>query len=103
MTTPVNSDQTSLKNVRIERRGGFAGLHAGAERDYAALTAAQRAALDAVIASSNAAASPPAQPGADRFSYRIQLTHSDGQQRVIDVPEDALPSALEGLVKPTLP
>jgi len=96
-----------VQQVRIERRGGLAGLHVAVERDYAALTPRQRDALDRVAAAS--AASAPAtgvgavQPGADRFSYRIRLTAADGAQRVIDLPEDGLPAALAEVVEAGLP
>jgi len=106
MTTADSSGRAPLKSVRIERRGGLAGLHVAVERDCAALTATQRQALDklvAVIDMPTAAIGTRLAPtGADRFSYRIYLSHADGQQRVIDVPEDGLPSALAGLLEPGL-
>jgi hypothetical protein len=107
MTSSAGSGGAPVQKVRIERRGGLAGLHVGVERDYAALTAAQRQALDKVVAAGHLPSVAPSRRsvpvGADRFSYRIHLTHADGQQRVIDVPEDGLPSALERLVKAKLP
>jgi hypothetical protein len=39
--------------------------------------------------------------GADRFTYRLQLTHADGRQRKVDVAEAAWPASLAGLVQPT--
>jgi len=107
MTATGSPDCAPLKNVRIERRGGLAGLHVNVDLDYAAFTAAQCRALDKVVEENDAptvaisARSAPA--GADRFSYRIHLTHADGQERAIDVPEDGLPAALAGLVKSRLP
>jgi hypothetical protein len=107
MTASGSSGGAPLQKVRIERRGGLAGLHVDVERDYAALTVAQRRALDEVVDAGDASAvatnRKSAPVGADRFSYRIHLTHADGQQRVIDVAEDGLPSALEMLVKSGLP
>jgi len=87
-------------SVLIERRGGVGGLHVHAQHDYAALTPAQRRALDELLA--HPASSAPA-AGADRFSYRISCAHADGAQRVIDVDEDAMPAPLEELVRPRLP
>ena len=89
-----------VTSVLIERRGGIGGLHVHAQHDYAALTPAQRRAVDGLAAHPAPAASAA---GADRFRYRISITHADGAQRVIDVDEDALPAPLEALVRPQLP
>lgn len=107
MTAAGSTERPPLKSVRIERRGGFAGLHAAVDLDYAALTSTQRRALDKVVEASEArtlAANERSAPtGPDRFSYRIQLTQADGQQRAIDVTDDDFPSVLDRLVKPGLP
>ena len=107
MTAAGSPGRAPLQTVRIERRGGLAGLHVGVDLDCAAFTAAQRRALDKLVEENDgpgvAAGARSAPAGADRFGYRIHLTQADGQQRVIDVPEESMPSALEGLVKPGLP
>jgi hypothetical protein len=90
---------SAATTVRIERRGGFAGLSAQAELEVAALTAAQRRALDAALAAP--AASVPSGP--DRFSYRIHTVAADGSRTQHDVSEDAMPAVLAALVKPQLP
>ena len=90
---------STLSNVRIERRGGFAGLTAQAELEVAALTAAQRRALDAALAAP-AVTSPG---GPDRFRYRIQTVAADGSEAMHELSEDAMPAALAALVKPQLP
>ena len=107
MTAAESTDRPALKNGRIERRGGFAGLHAAVNLDYAALTTTQSRALDKVVKASEAPTLPansravPA--GADRFSYRIHLTQVDGQQRAIEVTDEDFPSVLDRLVKTRLP
>lgn len=99
---------TAATQIRIERRGGFAGLPAQAELEVAALTAAQRRALEAALAAPAAPAAPadPAKKaphGADRFSYRIHSVAADGSITVHELAEDAMPAALAALVKPQLP
>jgi hypothetical protein len=92
-----------VRSVRIERRGGLAGLAVSVTHDYAALSAAQQQALGQVIkaAASNGPASPA--PGADRFSYRLRVEDSAGVEQVLDLSDDAMPSVLESLAKPSLP
>jgi hypothetical protein len=88
-----------LQHVRIERRGGLAGLPAEAAFEVAALTASQQRALAQLVKQPPAASSP----GPDRFHYRIQAVTADGTATMFDVPEDAMPAALAALVKPALP
>jgi len=110
MTQPADPARPALRRVRIERRGGLAGLAVSAERDFTALSAAQQQALGRVIeaaaadrpARSRGAPAGPA-PGADRFSYRLHVEDAAGGEQVIDLPEDAMPSVLESLAKPALP
>ena len=73
----------------VERHGGFAGLRRRGEKDGAALSPEQHEALRAVMAT------PPAKgnPGADRFTYRIEV-HDDSGERTIQVPESAMPPSL---------
>jgi len=110
MTQSPDASEPTVRRVRIERRGGLAGLAVSAVHDFAALSAAQQQALAKVIDA--AASNPPARtrgapagaaPGADRFSYRLHVEDSAGAERVIDLGEDAMPSILEPLAKPALP
>ena len=93
----------AIHTVRIERRGGLAGLPASVELHYAALSVSQRAAVDKMAAAGATRASPAPPMGADRFSFRIELVHAGGDTRVIDMPEDTMPASLAGLAKPSLP
>ena len=86
--------------VRIERRGGLAGLHLSVEHDCESLEPAQR---EAIVALSTAASNPSASAGADRFRYRVHLAHVDGSERTIEVPELAMPEALLPLAKAASP
>jgi len=92
-----------LSQLRLERRGGVAGLKLSVEREAAALTAAQRHALDQLLrqadAPGGAAALAAAAPGADRLHYRLQLTHADGSQRSLDIGEDLMPEPLAALAR----
>jgi len=92
----VDRDTNDVVKVRIERRGGLAGLHLNVERDYASLQPIQR---ETIASLSTAAASPLAPAGADRFHYRVLLTHADGSERTIEVPEPAMPESLESLTQ----
>ncbi len=81
--------------IRIERRGGLAGLPAVCEADAGALTPDQRRALDALLAA------PPATrpaPGADRFHYTVRVEAATGI-RELSVPEDAMPEALAAMAR----
>jgi len=84
--------------IRIERRGGLAGLKAAGEVDGAALCAADRAALDALFARR---APLPRAPGADRFVYTL-TRHTAHGTRTLEVPEHLMPEALAAAVKETL-
>jgi hypothetical protein len=78
--------------VIVERHGGFAGLKRRGERDGASLSSEQHAALKQVMA----AAPGAGDPGADRFTYRIEV-HDDAGQQVVHVPESAMPASLAGI------
>jgi hypothetical protein len=104
MTDPTHSPtapRSPLLRVRIERRGGFAGMRASAQCECAALTPGQRASLEALVSRSPASAGTGA--GADRFGFRIEAVHEDGSSQVIEVSEESMPEELQALVKPTLP
>ena len=96
------------RSLRIDRRGGLAGVHAGTECAIAELTQAQRKALDHLMKQKAdevrvGAVRAASAPGADRFSYRVQVVHDDGTRQVVDVREDELPDMLAKLVLPVLP
>jgi hypothetical protein len=81
--------------LRIERRGGLAGLSAVGERDVEELTTAQRQALDGLVKTGGPA---KPSPGADRFHYKVTLTDDEGT-RAFEVPEDQMPQALASIPK----
>ena len=79
MTQPTDPVDPTVRRVRIERRGGLAGLAVSATHDYAALSEAQQQALGQVIKAASAArgqSEDRGAPGADRFSYRTILFRS---------------------------
>jgi hypothetical protein len=86
--------------VRIERRGGLAGLHLSVEHGCESLEPQQR---EAIAFLSTAASNPSAPTGADRFQYRVHLAYADGSERTIDVSEAAMPEALVSLTKAASP
>jgi hypothetical protein len=81
--------------IKIERRGGLAGLPAVGEREESELTAAEREALRRLLQSP-----PPstASPGADRFHYKITVQDDSGTKE-LEVPEHAMPDILAGIPK----
>jgi hypothetical protein len=85
----------ALAALAIVRFGGVAGITRRRSVDAAALTAAQKQALEALAAASPA---PPAR-GADRFSFALTLSYQSGTTREITVPEDAIPPALAELLR----
>jgi hypothetical protein len=78
--------------VIVERHGGFAGLKRRGERDGASLSPEQHTELSRVMA----AAPGQRDPGADRLTYRIEV-HDEAGQRVVHVPESAMPASLAGI------
>jgi hypothetical protein len=97
----MSADKAAATHLRLERRGGLAGLTLSAERAVADLTAAQRQALAQVqqAAGARGGAPAPAAPGADRFRYRLQLQQADGGTQTIDLGEDDLPAPLAALLR----
>jgi hypothetical protein len=99
----------SVKSLRIERLGGLAGRPASVELAATDLNAAQRQALTGMLAlaakrsGGSGSSSGPPSPGADRYRFRVQVSHDDGSVQVIEVGEDEMPDALAGLVKMQLP
>ena len=100
---PKAGSTAALQRVRIERSGGFAGLHASVELEGAALTAPQRHALLALVGTAGAARAAPAAPAPDRFSYRVRVTDADGRSLTLTLGEEDMPDALQDLCRPHLP
>jgi hypothetical protein len=81
--------------IKIERRGGMAGVPAVGERDESQLTTAEQHALQRLLQSP-----PPAapSPGADRFHYKITVEDENGT-RELQIPEHMMPEVLAGIPK----
>jgi hypothetical protein len=81
--------------IKIERRGGLAGLPAVGERDESELTPSEHRALEALLQSP-----PPSapSPGADRFHYKITVEDEKGK-RELEVPEHLMPEILAAIPK----
>ena len=80
--------------IVVERSGGFAGLIRRGEQLFTELSAEQKAALQSLLDKGDALAAP--QPGADRFTYRIELQDANGT-KTLTVPEDLMPKCLAGI------
>ena len=81
--------------IKIERKGGIAGVSASGERDVKDLTPEQRAALEQLLKPppEGAAASAPAPTHMHPFRYKVTLIDEQGE-RAFDVAEDAMPDEL---------
>jgi hypothetical protein len=88
-----------VDRLRIERRGGLAGLRASGEVDCATLCEADRAALDALF---GRRAPLPRSPGADRYIYTLTRQTARGAKK-LEVPEHLLPESLAAAVREKLP
>ena len=102
MAAKAPAPAPTLRHVRIERRGGFAGLPATVDLDGQALTAGQRRALDATLAAA-AKIAKPSPPSPDRYHYRIHITDSHGVVSTVEIAEDAMPAALAAICQSRLP
>jgi hypothetical protein len=80
----------------IERSGGFlaSSKKPRGERDESALSAEQRAALDAIM--QRKSPYPPA-TRSEQFTYRVQVQDENGDKEVT-VPESDLPQSLKDIV-----
>ena len=93
--------------VKIERIGGFGGvggphLKSRGECSLADLSAADRAAVDALFASQGKAhAAPRNAQMRDGFSYRISRQTASGS-KTVEVPESMVPAALVASVKDSI-
>jgi hypothetical protein len=74
--------------VTVERQGGFGGVRRRGEIDGAHLSEEQRAALRQLPATS-----PAADPGADRFIYKVEIEDEAGT-KVLRIPESRIPPVL---------
>ena len=89
--------------LTVERTGGFGGLKRHGERSGEELSVDQRAALDRIVkdheTGSSAGALPgaPENPGADQFTYRIEIEDENGT-RSITLPDVKMPKELKGIV-----
>lgn len=88
-----------MDRLKVERRGGFAGLPACGEIDTHELPAADRARLEALFRQH---APLPHTHGADRFTYCVTRVTATGSQ-TLEIPEHLLPDCLARIVKDTLP
>jgi hypothetical protein len=78
----------------VERSGGFLGKSRRGERDGAALSSEQRAALQKVLDQSSTPL--PSDPGSDRFTYRLEV-HDESGTKSVTVPESLLPLSLRNI------
>ncbi|HEY4848893.1 MAG TPA: protealysin inhibitor emfourin [Methylocella sp.] len=80
--------------IIVERSGGFAGILRRGEKELSALSPEQQTALQKLL---DAGAPPaPAQMGADRFTYRIEVQDEHGSRSFI-FPEALMPASLAGI------
>jgi hypothetical protein len=82
--------------VVVERSGGFAGISRRGERDGAALSSDQHAELQKLMEQYETTAETD--PGADRFTYRIEV-HDEKGIRTITLPESLMPRSLADIAK----
>jgi hypothetical protein len=95
-----------MGRLKIERLGGLAGfglpgskLKSTGEQDIEALTAADRAAVEALFANKDR----PQKPGPERDAFHYKLTREkNGQDETVEVPEAAVPQALKACVSDKL-
>jgi hypothetical protein len=89
-TTHTEASEHHKMKLIVERSGGFAGMTRRGEQDLATLSPQQHAALQKLLGEV-----PPVstQPGADRFTYRIEVQDEHGT-RSLTVPETLMPASL---------
>ena len=83
----------------VERSGGFAGMIRRGELDLSALSPEQQAALQKLL---EEGAPASMQPGADRFTFRIEVQDEHGT-RSLTIPEALMPASLAGIATSTKP
>jgi hypothetical protein len=79
----------------IERSGGFLGKNRRSEREGAALSPEQLAALKEIMDQSSTPA--PKDQGSERFTYRIEI-HDESGVKQVTVPESLMPRNLANIV-----
>jgi hypothetical protein len=77
--------------VVVERVGGFAGLRRRGEIDENELSSEQRGALKEIM--ERPQTPTVSDPGADRFTYHVEIQDEKGTKR-ITLPESAIPPSL---------
>ena len=96
----VSGNQVSRKmKLIVERSGGFAGMIRRGELDLSALSPEQQAALQKLLEGESPAST---QPGADRFTFRIEVQDEHGT-RSLTIPEALMPASLAGIATGTKP
>jgi hypothetical protein len=88
-----------LDRLKVERRGGLAGLPARGELDMVSLSPADREALDSLFRRKGRL---PAAPGADRFRFIVTRETASGTETV-ELPEHLVPAGIARAVKEELP
>lgn len=91
-----------MGRLKIERIGGLAGfglpgskLKSTGEQDIEALSAADRAAIEALFHDK----APQQKPGPERDAFRYRLTREkNGQDETVEVPESVVPQAIKSCV-----
>jgi hypothetical protein len=91
-----------MGRLKIERLGGLAGfglpgskLKSTGEQDIDALSAEDRAAVEALFHNKG----QQQKPGPERDTFRYRLTRdNNGQDETVEVPEAAVPRALKACV-----
>jgi hypothetical protein len=86
--------------IEFRRSGGFAGLSVRLALDSAELPAAERDALEALIAGARffELADRPARPRPDAFQYDLAIEHA-GRRHVVCVHDPVEPEALRPLLE----
>jgi hypothetical protein len=91
-----------MGRLKIERFGGLGGfslpnsrIKSTGEQDIEALSAKDRAAVEALFANKGR----PPKPGPERDTFHYKLTReNNGQDETVEVPEAAVPEALKACV-----
>ena len=89
-------------NIHFERSGGFAGLRTAQDVDSTNLSPEERSELDRLVEAAHFFEIPAdvraANPGADRFQYR--LTMKDGsREHTVGIDKAATPVSLRPLLR----
>lgn len=88
-----------MDQLKIERRGGFAGLKATGEVEFDSLDGPDQAAVEKLFKSKGKL---PASPGADRYIFSVTRV-TDAGEKTLEIPEHLLPASVSKAVKDKLP